>query len=174
MKVVWALLVVIVAVWTLLYIVWPLFAGSHRPSALRTAALSNMKQLGHALVLYSQDSDGRLPPADRWNDLVAPVLKAEGPRTEIDLLLHLKYDDKTMLSAAMNGLLDRAKPFQDDGTTVLLVQVDSKGRNLWGGPADAWKGFGDDHKVAVCFTDGRAKQTPRKKLGQLQWRPRTE
>ena len=174
MKAVWALLAGSVMVWTLLFIVWPWFAGSPKQPAMRTAALSNMKRLGHSLVLYSQDSDGRFPPVDRWNDVVAPVLMAEDPRVEIDRLLRLKYDDNTTLSAAMNAFLDQAKPVEDDGSTVLLVQVDSKGRNLCGGPADAWDGYGGDHKVAVGFTDGRAKQTPGRLLGQLRWRPRTK
>lgn len=174
MKAVWALLAGLVVVWTWLFMVWPWFAGSRKQPAMRAAALSNMKQLGQALVLYSQDSDGRFPPADRWNDLVAPILIAENSRVEIDRLLRLKYDEETTLSAAMNALLDLAHPIEDDGATVLLGQVDSTGRNLWGGPAGAWKGHGGEHKVAVSFTGGRVKQTPRTALGQLRWRPRTK
>jgi prepilin-type processing-associated H-X9-DG protein len=57
-------------------ILFPVFAQA-REKARQTSCLSNLKQQGLALIMYSQDYDGTLPAADRWMDLSAPYLKQE-------------------------------------------------------------------------------------------------
>src|SRR6266513_4962070 len=57
------LLVVIAIISVLAAILFPVFAKS-RASARKTTALSNLKQIGAALAMYTADYDEHLP--DRW------------------------------------------------------------------------------------------------------------
>ena len=59
------LLVVIAIIAILAAILFPVFAQA-RGKARQTACLSNMKQMGTALMMYAQDNDGGYPT---WNDL---------------------------------------------------------------------------------------------------------
>src|SRR4051794_29983128 len=54
------LLVVIAIIAILAAILFPVFAQA-REKALQTACLSNMKQIGLAVMMYSQDYDSTLP-----------------------------------------------------------------------------------------------------------------
>ncbi len=45
--------------------------------AAQMTCLSNLKQLGLALMMYTTDYDGRMPPADKWCDLTMPYVKNE-------------------------------------------------------------------------------------------------
>jgi len=57
------LLVVIAIIAILAAILFPVFAQA-RAKARQTACLSNMKQIGTGLMMYSQDSDETLPGND--------------------------------------------------------------------------------------------------------------
>ncbi|RYF50710.1 MAG: DUF1559 domain-containing protein [Cytophagaceae bacterium] len=57
------LLVVIAIIAILAAILFPVFAQA-REKARATACLSNMKQMGTALMMYAQDYDGGMPPWD--------------------------------------------------------------------------------------------------------------
>ena len=87
------LLVVIAIIAILAAILFPVFAGA-REKARAAACLSNTKQIGQALALYMQDSEGTIPNAfsyGRWwnlldkgsnkppfaRDLLMPYLKTE-------------------------------------------------------------------------------------------------
>src|SRR5438270_1549178 len=56
------LLVVIAIIAILAAILFPVFAQA-REKARQTSCLSNLKQLGTAMTMYNQDSDGLYPPA---------------------------------------------------------------------------------------------------------------
>jgi prepilin-type processing-associated H-X9-DG protein len=68
------MLVILAAVLLLGVLFWPLCACTPREKARRTACLSNLKQIGRAAALYTQDYDGTLPwnpapgglPASHW------------------------------------------------------------------------------------------------------------
>jgi prepilin-type N-terminal cleavage/methylation domain-containing protein/prepilin-type processing-associated H-X9-DG protein len=73
------LLVVIAIICILAAILFPVFARA-RENARRSSCASNMKQLGLALMQYTQDYDERLPRANNgtgqcWNALVDPYVK---------------------------------------------------------------------------------------------------
>src|SRR5436853_671298 len=63
------LLVVIAIIAVLAAILFPVFAQA-REKARQTSCASNLQQLAMAMNLYSQDHNGRFPPAD---DQFAPV-----------------------------------------------------------------------------------------------------
>lgn len=83
------LLVVIAIIAILAAILFPVFAQA-REAARKTSCLSNLKQMGSGLTLYSQDYDEQLPPAwigypsvpfpgyARWMDVVQPYVKNVG------------------------------------------------------------------------------------------------
>lgn len=58
------LLVVVAIVAILAAILFPVFARA-RENARRTSCLSNMKQIGLGIMLYTQDYDERLPMSAR-------------------------------------------------------------------------------------------------------------
>lgn len=55
-------------------ILFPVFAQA-RERARQTACLSNLKQLGTAVLMYSQDYDERFPIGKEWMDGVEPYVK---------------------------------------------------------------------------------------------------
>ncbi len=75
-------MVVIAIIAILAAILFPVFAKA-RDKARQTACLSNMKQVGTAGMLYLQDYDEMLPPADAsrfgfaadWSGLLQPYIK---------------------------------------------------------------------------------------------------
>jgi prepilin-type N-terminal cleavage/methylation domain-containing protein/prepilin-type processing-associated H-X9-DG protein len=84
------LLVVIAIIAILAEILFPVFAQA-REKARQTTCVSNMKQLGHGLMMYAQDYDENLPygymySADRktlwwWQDSIRPYVKNEAVYT---------------------------------------------------------------------------------------------
>ncbi len=67
------LLVLIVV--ALLAFLFPVVNFGNRPAAQRSTCSSNMKQLATALLMYSQDYDGRFPIAGRWDTDLMPYIK---------------------------------------------------------------------------------------------------
>jgi len=61
------LLVVIAIIAILAAILFPVFARA-REKARQTSCLSNLKQVGTALLMYAQDNDERLPASYQWVD----------------------------------------------------------------------------------------------------------
>src|SRR5258708_3051516 len=79
------LLVVIAIISVLAGILFPVFAKA-RASARKTTALSNLKQIGAALLMYTADYDGHLPNRwPIWNDYKELYWTVEGG----DLPAHL-------------------------------------------------------------------------------------
>lgn len=77
------LLVVIALLSILAAMLFPVFAQA-RNAARNTADMSNLRQLGMAALLYSQDADERYVPVGSWNDpTVTPFNHPERPATGI-------------------------------------------------------------------------------------------
>ena len=87
-------------------ILWPVFEKADaRPR--RGGCVSNLKQLGLGLIMYSSDADDRFPPRDLWADTIVPYTK--NPDLFFDPALR-KGDDKGPYAYAFNGALSLAKP----------------------------------------------------------------
>src|SRR6186713_2762458 len=73
------LLVVIAIIAILAAILFPVFSQA-RDKARQTACISNVKQLGLALMQYTQDYDEAMPPienrAGSWRSLIQPYMKS--------------------------------------------------------------------------------------------------
>jgi hypothetical protein len=48
-----------------------------KTSAVKTACLSNVKQLNVALIMYTADWDDTMPPSAKWMDEVNPYVRTE-------------------------------------------------------------------------------------------------
>src|SRR5207249_447731 len=57
-------------------ILFPVFQQA-REKARQASCLSNLKQIGTAMMMYQQDYDGKLPPASNWMGLSYPYLKSQ-------------------------------------------------------------------------------------------------
>src|SRR5262249_48491655 len=73
------LLVVIAIIALLAGMLFPVFASA-RGSAVNARDLSNIRQIGQALLMYAQDADERYTPVGSWNDpVVTPYTNPERP-----------------------------------------------------------------------------------------------
>src|ERR1700692_3578050 len=78
------LLVVIAIIAILAAILFPVFAQA-REKARQTACLSNMKQIGLGLAMYSTDYDSQFPPSQlgssgqlvSWPQMMQPYIKSQ-------------------------------------------------------------------------------------------------
>ena len=159
----WAIVGTVVLLLALFF--WgPSSGGGH--SSKKTFALSSMKQVGLGLIMYVEDSNQVYPPCDTWCDEVLPYVKNVAAFVS-------RFDERTVLSPAMNGLLDMGviRKTADLAEVVTLFQVVGPSRNAWGGPSGAWEGYGDKRTVHTAFADGHVRSIQRQKLSGLQWRP---
>ncbi|MEZ0325366.1 MAG: hypothetical protein ACAH95_05630 [Fimbriimonas sp.] len=69
----------IVSFAAVLWIMFPISGGNTKDGARSTACLSNLKQLGVAFSLYTEENSSRLPPTKFWIDRLEPFLKYKDP-----------------------------------------------------------------------------------------------
>ncbi len=81
---VWELLAVILIILVVAAILFPVFA-SHSDKSPATSCASNLKQLGLAILQYTQDNDERYPdiadkknPNATWRTMIYPYIKSTG------------------------------------------------------------------------------------------------
>lgn len=153
------LLVVIAIIAILAAILFPVFAQA-RAKARQTACLSNMKQIGTAIIMYIQDYDESYPPSQvavadpaapansvlSWPTIIYPYVKNEGVFVCADGETSLKSvtmgTGTTAVTASYCGVTTAntrfAPPATGDGSTqgYGLVNKLSYGRNLI--PTNAW------------------------------------
>lgn len=144
-----------------LMLLFPVIGGpSHHHSPTRL--LSFIKQQGLAVALYKSEHDDRHPPVDRWESASKVYSKGESSP--------LKWDDRTVVSAAMNGLLDLDQATTDPRSTVCLFPTLGPGEDLWGGPSGVWW-IPKKRSTALGFCDGHAKVFKPETFDGLRWRP---
>ncbi|MGC4047757.1 MAG: prepilin-type N-terminal cleavage/methylation domain-containing protein [Armatimonas sp.] len=153
------LLVVIAIIAILAAILFPVFAQA-REKARQTTCLSNLKQLGTSMMLYTQDYDESLPLAAYavsasefrlWHDLIDPYLKNKGvwhcpssivPVTETSgaITAHFGYNEHYLTTLAYsfaNANGHRAVTLAEVGTpteTVLLTDAKASKPGSFCGP----------------------------------------
>jgi len=152
------LLVVIAIIAILAAILFPVFAQA-RAKARQTACLSNMKQIGIAVMMYTQDYDEIYPPSQvnidppaaagstmSWPTLIYPYVKnaqifvcPDGETSAKSVTLTLNGVSATGSYCGVTGPNTRFTPFNDgDGTAQGYSKVPklSYGRNLI--PTGSW------------------------------------
>jgi prepilin-type processing-associated H-X9-DG protein len=115
-----------------------------RERAHEATCMNNMKQLAAAMMMYAQDWDGKLPPANRWRDAIKAYVKNDG-------VFRCPSDpDKTHLcSYAMNRRLS-GQPinrFRNPGSIVLLFESVDTAEN----PNSFGEGLVLRHNGKGCF-----------------------
>lgn len=128
----------------------------------RSACSNNLKRLGIAAQMYSDDWDDRLPIATNWSTSLALYDKGV---PELTCAL-----SKTPFSYAMNSGVSSKKlgDFDDPSNTVLFFEADAWGPNAIGG--SEW--LSPRHGAAfVVFADGGVRVVRPQRRNELRWSP---
>lgn len=133
--------------------------------------LSYLKQLSWSVYLYTNDNNDTYPPCDIWSDATERYanrgmyfLRRPSERPQIGL------------SAAMNGLLDKAPLAQTNANLehlVTLFVMQGEQWNAWGGPANIYWWPGTEPSTVIAFGDSHVSRVKPAKLTTLRWRPHT-
>ncbi|MBC7288325.1 MAG: DUF1559 domain-containing protein [Armatimonadetes bacterium] len=141
------LLVVIAIIAILAAILFPVFARA-REKARQSSCLSNLKQLGLAFAMYTQDYDERWPimywsggwqPAGiYWGGEIAPYVK----NSQIFICPSTNH---TVCSYIYNVWLNQRKEADITEPTRIIALVDSTGNGWWGidGIGQVWPPTGN-------------------------------
>ncbi len=130
------LLVVIAIIAILAAILFPVFAKA-RENARRASCTSNVKQIGLAWMMYTQDYDEQFPPSN------SPASSQWGPSTTYTAKYpckpcrpHLKTNDAVIYDPTLYALpyiksIDLFKCPSDVGMPTSLVNDPSQGQPVW-------------------------------------------
>ncbi len=126
--------------------------------------LSNLRQLGTAVMTYAQDYDEHMPLAVHWAELIGPHIAdvAENP--------FVCPSANSPGSYAMNAALSTTslQDIPDPAETVLLFDADAPGRSFAGGQQDLAK-TRHGGLPNVGFADGHAKHANEYVQKKLRW-----
>lgn len=142
--------------WFAMAIFVPVFESARAP-LVPSRCLSNLKQLGIAMMIYTTDWDDRFPPADGWRRL-SDVFGIQGcPSTP------------RRWSYAFNGALSKMKleALEAPHETVMIFECDSVRENDFGGEERLVYRHGK--KGPIAFADGSV--SSKMPESELRWRP---
>lgn len=139
---------------------------SARHQARSAATMHNAKQLCLAMIMYSDEHDGRFPPADNWPDALAPYLGHE------EKILRSVFNPEAGRAWAVNAHLgarqqsDIAQPHR----VVLVFEAaygspPSGGRELLPEKPRGHRGY------VIGFLDGHVESVRPERLDELVWQP---
>jgi len=149
----------------LMAILMPAFARA-RHQAMIAVAMNNAKQLCLAMIMYSDEHDGRFPPADNWPDMLAPYLGHE------EKILPSVFNPEAGRAWAMNAHLDgrQRSDIDQPHRTVLVFEAaygspPSGGRELLPEEPRGHRGY------VIGLLDGHVEIIPPERLDELAWKP---
>lgn len=126
---------------------------------------SALKELGTGLLLYSQDWDDRMPPADRWFDVVRDKA-GEGTYPHACPAYEGTYAFAMNRFAAGASLAGADAPAE----TLFLVEHPCRGPNETTAQIHP-KAFRHWESANVVFLDGHARSCRRGQQHALRWKP---
>ena len=151
---------------------YPVFSQA-RMNAKQSACLSNTKQIGLAMILYTDDYDGKLPMTGNWRSAVRPYIKTD----KVFTCFNAKNRE---YSYAMNSALNGGKisTLSDPSNTVSAFESDIPKINASGGIESVVY----RHKQGAIplanfmFADGHAAGKHKQAVGSngdnmLRWKP---
>lgn len=119
----------------------------------RESCQSNLKQLMLGILQYSQDYDEKLPPANKWMDVIFPYVRSEA-------IMHcpaLAEQGAKAYGYALNqnlGGISQSK-LNDVAQTVAIYETDDLARNAYGVADErAYRHMGGSN---LAFADGHIK-----------------
>jgi len=138
-----------------------------RTLAMTTLSQTNVRQICLAMHLYSDENDGRLPPADNWPAALNEYIGNEK-------ILKSPFAPHTGRSYAMNANLNgrKIKDIKQPQRTVLIFEVEpgsppAGGRELLPDRPRGPRGY------VIGFLDGHTEVVPPERLDELIWMPET-
>ena len=144
---------------------------SARSQARTAATMNHAKQLCLAMIMYSDEHDGRFPPADNWPDVLAPYLGHE------ERILRSLFNPEAGRAWAMNAHLGgRQRSDIDQPHRVVLVfeaaygSLPSGGRELLPEEPSRHRGYANRGYV-IGFLDGHVEMVRPERLDELIWQP---
>jgi prepilin-type processing-associated H-X9-DG protein len=148
----------LVSIWIMLLTsLWLIFAGVFHiacaaTKAKETKCLANLMQLGTATMMYVQDHNETLPPAENWEDALKPYLKTSLRCPSV----------KLGMSYAMNKALSKKKleELERPADVVLFFESDN-------GTTVAQRRHGSN--LGFTFADGHAKRISKNNQKVLVW-----
>ncbi len=157
----------------------PIFRSA-REEAKEVSCVSNLKQLGTAMMQYQSDNDNRLPGAGNWSSGFAEYLR--GSKADKQATFHCPSANKTPYGYAFNAQLNRLHAplgsLTNDAQLVTLFESDSARSNAQGSIKDvAWHRH--PHGAAFLLEDGHARfvfgtvNSPSVGETPFDWSPRT-
>lgn len=157
--------------------VW-LVAASHWGCAIlmgrRSQCMSNLKVLGTAVSMYSEDYDERLPPSSTWSEAIAPRVQIAAKQRDYTGGEPFRCPaTESPASYGMNralGGLPIAK-IELPAATVLLFDADARVRSFSGGANDVARSR-HMNSPNVAYTDGHVRPARPAALDQAQWSPK--
>jgi len=146
----------------LLGLLLPAFAKA-KSRAQGINCVNNLKQLGLAMRIYSNDHQDKFAAAENWCDVLLPSLGS--PK------MFQCYADQSgqRCSYAFNARLSGMDEGKINPKTVLFFEIDG-GWNVSGGPSLVLSRPRHTF-VSVCFADGPVAQVNKSGLSGLRWDP---
>ena len=134
--------------------------------AMSAVAVNHAKQLCLAMIMYSDDNDGRFQRLDNWPKLLEPYLGHD------EKILGSPFDPKAGRAWAMNAHLDgrQRSDIDQPGRTVLVFEArfgspPSGGRELLPEEPRGVRGY------VIGFLDGHVEYVRPERLDELIWQP---
>lgn len=124
-----------------------------RDRARQLSSLSNLRQIGLALVMYAQGHDGRLPNADTWVDDITPVWE------HVELLFRDPSVPGGQWNYAFNRALSGVKlaDLKNPEATVMVFESTANVKNAADEGASVPRPGRHGGGTTYVFADGRAK-----------------
>lgn len=127
--------------------------------------ISQVKQLGLAVRMYSNDNKDTFPPADTWSDSIQSYVA--GTQT-----FRCNADSTGQRSSfAFNKKVAGKKEADVNPRTVILFEVEGEGWNTSGGRELMMQRSRHGQTFAVGLADGSAQQVSASQLSNLRWDP---
>jgi hypothetical protein len=136
-------------------------------------SLNNMKQMSTGLIIYAEENDGFLPPADKWCDAIMEYVGSPlvfiSPQ-DSEAIAKFKRGEK-VTSYAFNAALAGKHESEIDPTVVLVFEC-NLGWNGSGGLKDLHKNVPPD-QWNVALVNGSSQQTNPNQMQrrQMRWSP---
>lgn len=168
-----------IAIPAVMIVIMPILMAILMPALSRTKQVAqrlvcgtNLNGLGTALIVYSQDTDGKLPAADNWCD----ILVNEADVSFKSLICPSDDAVEGQSSYALNRNAAE-KHFRNLPYDMVLLFETSAGQmagrnwNLVGGPESITTEHHNGEGCNVLFADGSVSFIPADQLHALRWTP---
>ncbi len=151
-------------------ILFPVFSQA-RIAAQRTQAITNVKQVGISLVMYTADHDDMYPAAKNWEDATQEYIKSPGIMDQSFASAGVPVS-RIALNRGISQKVAMEIPDPYNSVAVFLSTIST--RNAVGGQKDV---VNFQKRGIIGFVDGSTRAAPIEAVEQYDWKieiPKTE